>query len=491
MTLRTTWTRLAGRGPLGTFAVAHVVAGAGDAFVAVSLAGSLFFNVSPNASRQQILLYLALTMAPFAVLAPLIGPAVDRFHGAHRGLASLTYVLRAAAAVALSFTLFDLAFYPLALGLLIASKASGVIRQALVPRLVDEPEHLVAANSGLAWLGTVFASAAAAVAAVFLGPLGAKGLLGIAAILFLVAAAVVWRIPRALPSWSTPAEMEYAELHTPGVILASSGLMALRAGVGYFMFTLAFELRRGSRPAWAYGLVLGAYGLGAFLGNVIAPAARRRVDEQVLMAGALAAASALCFVAVLGPGLGMLALVAAVLGLAASIGRQAFDSLLQRTAPDALRGQAFSRYETRFQLTWVLGAFLATAVVLPIQAAMALLAALFVTAMVIYTRGARDALRFGAATRTEGVASAAARLEEALEWQRAGRPRRALVEAAVAVDLARLAGPCALSDTELRRVDDLRRAALDGDSAPADDDVAEVLDLARRALGVSPPESST
>ncbi len=147
VSVRSAWVRAAGTGPLGTFALAHVISGAGDAFVAVSLAGSLFFNLSPNASRNEVLLYLAITMVPFAVLAPLVGPAIDRYHGAHRSLASVTYLLRAVAAVGLAFTLFDLTFYPLALVLLIASKASGVVRQALVPRFVEHAADLVAANS--------------------------------------------------------------------------------------------------------------------------------------------------------------------------------------------------------------------------------------------------------------------------------------------------------------------------------------------------------
>ena len=51
---------------------------AGDALIALALAGSLFFDIDPNAARWKVALYLALTMAPFAVVAPLIGPALDR-----------------------------------------------------------------------------------------------------------------------------------------------------------------------------------------------------------------------------------------------------------------------------------------------------------------------------------------------------------------------------------------------------------------------------
>ena len=55
-----------------------------DAFFTVSLADSLFFNVSVEAARPRLLLYLLITMAPFVVLAPLIGPFVDRVRGGQR-----------------------------------------------------------------------------------------------------------------------------------------------------------------------------------------------------------------------------------------------------------------------------------------------------------------------------------------------------------------------------------------------------------------------
>ena len=49
-------------------------------------------------------------------------------------------------------------------------------------------------------------------------------------------------------------------------------------------------------------------------------------------------------------------LVAFTTGVAANMARQAFDSLTQRLAPDAEKGRAFARFETRFQIAWVIGA---------------------------------------------------------------------------------------------------------------------------------------
>ena len=45
--------------------------------------------------------------------------------------------------------------------------------------------------------------------------------------------------------------------------------------------------------------------------------------------------------------------LAATVNFAAATGRLAFESLVQQTTPHANRGQTFARFETRFQLGWV------------------------------------------------------------------------------------------------------------------------------------------
>ena len=47
-------------------------------------------------------------------------------------------------------------------------------------------------------------------------------------------------------------------------------------------------------------------------------------------------------------------------------GRLGFDSLLQRDGPDAVRGRAFARFETRFQVAWVVGALVG---IIPVERA--------------------------------------------------------------------------------------------------------------------------
>ena len=64
--------------PFAQMARTHGMSSMCDAMVAVALAGSIFFSIDPAAARWRVALYLVLTIAPFAVVTPLIGPAVDR-----------------------------------------------------------------------------------------------------------------------------------------------------------------------------------------------------------------------------------------------------------------------------------------------------------------------------------------------------------------------------------------------------------------------------
>src|SRR5476651_2172753 len=56
----------------------HAIQSAGDALLTVALANTLFFSVAVDQARTKVALYLLITMAPFAVIAPVIGPLLDR-----------------------------------------------------------------------------------------------------------------------------------------------------------------------------------------------------------------------------------------------------------------------------------------------------------------------------------------------------------------------------------------------------------------------------
>lgn len=478
------WKNARGR-PLTTFTLAQTAAGIADAWVTVSLAGSLFFSLSPDASRNQVLLYLTLTMLPFALLAPLVGPVIDRFRAARTAVVVACYVIRAVCCAGLAFALYDLTFYPLALALLVSSKASGVVRQALVPRLVNDPSALVAANSSIARIGTVAAGVAAALGTLIYQTLGGKVLLLCAAFVFGISALIGLMI-RTPASNDVPGEVEYTQLHMPSVVYASAGMLALRGAVGYFIFMVAFSLRRTSEPPWVYGATLFAYGAGSFLGLVVAPRLRRHFTEERLMAGSLLAPAIFTVFGLLGVERPLIFTVGVVLGISATVGRQGFDSLLQRSAPEAMTGRAFARYETRFQFVWVLGAALATATRLPVEAAMAVLAVVLAPAAGLYLRASRLAMRFEPSDLSDPLAAARTRYATALAWHHGDAARHAVIDAISAVDLARGSGDASPDPAVLAVLDELRTRAVDPASVITVNDAQEALRLASEALGLQP-----
>jgi hypothetical protein len=125
--------------PFGRLALLHVVMTAGDTLVTVSLAGSLFFSISPEAAKNKVILYLLLTMAPFAVVAPLLGPVIDRSRGARRLTVVVSALARAVVCLIMANGLKSLLLFPEAFTMLVFSKVYLVTKGSLVPLFVDTP----------------------------------------------------------------------------------------------------------------------------------------------------------------------------------------------------------------------------------------------------------------------------------------------------------------------------------------------------------------
>ncbi len=123
------------RRPFGRLALTHVLMTAGDTLFAVSLAGSLFFSISPTAAKDKVLLYLLLTMGPFAVVAPALGPLIDRSRGARRGMVVASALGRAALCPFLARDIHSLLLFPEAFAMLVLSKVYLVTKGALVPEM--------------------------------------------------------------------------------------------------------------------------------------------------------------------------------------------------------------------------------------------------------------------------------------------------------------------------------------------------------------------
>lgn len=380
---------LFGRPPLSRAAHVHALTTLGDAFFTVSLAGSLFFNVSFDAARPRILLYLVLTMAPFILVAPLLGPAVDRLAGGPRLVIAATAVGRGVLCLLMAAKLAELLVFPLAFGALVLGKTYSVARNALAPRLVAE-DRLVAANSLLARLAAIAGGVGGVVAASVLATSGARTVLVIGTVAFAAAALVSLDLPRPAPAATARPDVAWRELHGPSVVLGAGAVTGLRAAVGFTIFLLGIALKRSAEPAWYFGLVIVALGLGSFAGNVAAPWLRRHFHEDRIVGIGLVVPLALSLVAAVGPNRVGVLLGALGAGAGGAVGRQAFDAVVQRETHELDRGRAFARFDTRFQLAWVLGALLPVILRPPLRVGFLMLALGLVVALVLYLSALRS-----------------------------------------------------------------------------------------------------
>jgi MFS family permease len=183
-------------------------------------------------------------------------------------------------------------------------------------------------------------------------------------------------------------EAERQELRSAGILLAASAMGLVRGIVGFVAFMLAFDFKNNDAPLWHLGLVAATAQLGFFVGSVVVPRVRRYLTEERIIIGTLVVMAVGGLVTAVVGGLVGAATLSFIVGAASSMAKQAFDAIVQRDAPDANRGRSFARFETRFQLLWVIGALIPIVVPIPASAGFVMLAAVAVFAVISYIVGA-------------------------------------------------------------------------------------------------------
>ncbi|MFI7410543.1 MFS transporter [Streptomyces sp. NPDC049627] len=384
----------AGESGLGKLIELHGVNGAGDMMITVALASTVFFSVPTDEARGRVALYLGITMAPFTLLAPVIGPLLDRLPHGRRAAMAGAMLARALLALVLSSAVVsgDLQLYPAALGVLVASKAYGVVRSAVVPRLLPPRFSLVKANSRVT-LGGLLATGIAAPIGAGLQAIGPRWPLYGAFVIFIAGTFLSFSLPHKVDSakGEDTALLAADEQHLHGphrrpvkrpglrtvgiaVTHALGANAALRCLSGFLIFFLAFLLREhpmsGQSAAVSLGIVAVSAGVGNALGTAVGAWLRSRAPEIIIVTVvgfvlAVAITAAAFFGAVL------VAFLAAVAGFAQALGKLSLDALIQRDVPELVRTSAFARSETLLQMSWVLGG--AIGIVLPLRGPFGLL----------------------------------------------------------------------------------------------------------------------
>jgi MFS family permease len=357
---RSLWTRLLGEfNSVGFVRLVqtHLLSAAGDALVAVALAGSVFFSEDPNTARERVALSLVMTMAPFAIVAPFIGPIIDRVPGGRKLVLMAATGCRAILCLLMATSLDSVALYPIAFLSLVFSKTHAVAKSAAVPEIVDDEKLLVKANSILAVSAVVSSFVVGGLGYAFSAVIGEAWVLRVGAVLFVVAAALsmevgIKNVRRAEESAETTA----TKLRDTGVLVAGAVMATLRASVGFLAFLIAFDLRRAEAATIWFGFAISAGMIGSSLGNLIAPRIRGHVREETMLIAAPCTVGVVALVLTQWPGRYASAGLALVLGLVTATAKLAFDSLVQRDAPSAVQARSFARFEAVFQLVWVFGA---------------------------------------------------------------------------------------------------------------------------------------
>ena len=186
----------AGRTGLSTLIELTAASSAGDAFVIIALAGTIFFDTSVDQARSKVVLFLVVTMAPFAVLAPFIGPALDRVQQGRRYLLAGTLLARGLLCWGMSAAVSNpVTLLPAAFGVLVLQKAYGVVRASVAPRLLPEQITLVTANARSQLFAVIGATIAAALAEGVQVTAGAAWVLRTGMVIYLAAMFLAFRLP--------------------------------------------------------------------------------------------------------------------------------------------------------------------------------------------------------------------------------------------------------------------------------------------------------
>ncbi|MEV7087633.1 MFS transporter [Streptomyces sp. NPDC093085] len=443
---RATHAHGAGESGLGKLIELHAVNGAGDVMITVALASTVFFSVPTDEARGRVALYLAVTMAPFTLLAPVIGPLLDRLPHGRRAAMAATMLTRAVLGLAMSAAVVtgSLELYPAALGVLVASKAYGVVRSAVMPRLLPPRVSLVRANSRVTLAGLLATGLAAPIAA-GLHQIGERGPLYGACVIFLGGTVLAFTLPPVVDSAkgerkahlvhvphpksdrgdrdgkngkgrkgrkdgkgdreSRADRKERERERRPGLRTVGPSVLhglqanaAHRALSGFLIFFLAFLLREhpltGLSAAVSLGVVGVAAGAGNALGTAVGAWLKARAPELII-ATMLGIALCSALLAALLFGGVMMAVLCAIAGFSQALSKLSLDAVIQRDVPEEVRTSAFARSETLLQMSWVVGGAIGIALPLNGVVGMGVAAGIVALGALAGVRGLLGAARRG------------------------------------------------------------------------------------------------
>ncbi len=327
-----------------------------------------------------------------------------------------------------------LELYPAALGVLVCSKAYGVVRSAVVPRLLPPRFSLVKANSRVTLAGLLATGAAAPIGA-GLQTIGPPWPLYGACAIFVGGGVLAFTLPPKVDSAKGERKAHLVPPHGEAAVrpeplrktaaprtgkkqakerngekrpgLRSVGPSVLhglqanashRALSGFLIFFLAFLLREhplaGQSAAISLGIVGVAAGVGNALGTAVGSWLRARGPE-IIIASVLGLALGVAVLAAVFFSTVMVAALAAMAGFTQALSKLSLDAMIQRDVPEEVRTSAFARSETLLQMAWVAGGAIGIALPLNGVLGMSVAAGILALGAAASVRGLLGAARRG------------------------------------------------------------------------------------------------
>ncbi len=383
----------------GRMLIYQAASAAGDALIAIALAGTLFFSIPTAEARGRVALYLALTVAPFAIVAPFLARFLDRSRGRLRATMVIAALGRAMLAWLLSTRIDSLFLFPIAFGILILSRAVLVVRGAALPQLIPEGRTLVDANSSLLRIGAIAGMVVGLPGVALLKWPGVGTELLLTAAVYLVGAVAAVGLPKVRGRLDIKEQMGARQrARSVSIRQGLVALSAIRFLVGFLVFHLAFAFRRESAGSVGLGLLVGAAASGGLLGALIAPRLKRILKEEGILALALMISGLTGIVVGLWFSTQSAAGLVLAFGITSGSAKVAFDSMVQRETPEGGRGWAFARFESGLQLAWVIGALIPVLVAVPPGAGVLAAGVIAIVFALLYAVGRHRVLRSGSST---------------------------------------------------------------------------------------------
>ena len=337
-----------------------------DGLFQAALISSVVFNPGEQTTTVELFKATLVVSLPFSVLGPFVGVFIDRW--SRRRILVRSPWLRTAT---VALVLFDpvhqgVPFFAGALLVLSVNRFFLAAAQAVVPRLVPS-EDLLIANSMATVGGTVALLSGVYVGGQVAEAFGDTGIVLVSGGLWLVASLVASRIRSELAPHAMPQDAALrhevrrvlAELRdglgrlvaTPRAVgpIASITLDQMGQGVIFTLSLVVFR-DRFQEGVGSFSNLLGAGGLGVFLGILTVGALEDRFPKERIVAGAfLAGGAVLLAVSLYVTGASVL-LASFATGVTFAWKKVPVDTMVQESLPDGYRGRVFAVYDVVYNL---------------------------------------------------------------------------------------------------------------------------------------------